>query len=199
MDVNSIISFAFVSLMVAISPGASWIFVIHATVSSGIRGGIAAICGNASGILVHAVLAFMGLAIFIQLIPQLMWILKFCGAMYLIYIGVKNIFYAKSLAVNDNRQESSTREIFLDATMMNLLNPKVSILMLALLPQFVDMNTQKVFALYLGALHACIASTVLSMVMLLTKKIFSHRKYFVVFSWFSGFILCIFAMQLILY
>ena len=199
MTFENVAAFATISFMVAISPGASWVYVIQSTMHSGQSGGFAAVLGNAIGILLHALFAFLGLAIFVQLIPQLFFTLKVCGAMYLVYIGIKNIFYAKVLSLKKIQRNIPITEIVRDGIFMNLLNPKVSILMIALLPQFIDVANNRLGALYLGSLHALIASIVLSGVSLLTKKIFAskHNRYYLVFSWLSGIVLCFFAAQLL--
>ncbi|BBM85502.1 LysE family translocator [Candidatus Uabimicrobium amorphum] len=201
MTFENVFAFATISFMVAVSPGASWVYVIQSTMHSGQHGGFAAILGNAIGILLHAVLAFLGLAIFVQLIPQLFFALKLCGAIYLIYIGIKNIFYAQILSLKNGKKNIPSSEIVRDGILMNLLNPKVSILMIALLPQFIDVANDRFGALYLGSLHALIASIVLSGVSLLTKSIFTNERnrYYLVFSWLSGIVLCIFAVQLLLF
>lgn len=201
MTFENVAAFATISFMVAISPGASWVYVIQSTMHSGQSGGFAAILGNAIGILLHALLAFLGLAIFVQLIPQLFFTLKLCGAMYLIYIGIKNIFYAQVLSLKKTPKNIPLTEIVRDGVFMNLLNPKVSILMIALLPQFIDIANNRIGALYLGSLHALIASIVLSGVSLLTKNIFSsgRNRYYLVFSWLSGIVLCFFAVQLLVF
>lgn len=201
MTFENVAAFATISFMVAISPGASWVYVTQSTIHSGQSGGFAAILGNAIGILLHAFLAFLGLAIFVQLIPQLFFTLKVCGAMYLIYIGVKNIFYAQALSLKKMPKNIPLTEIIRDGIFMNLLNPKVSILMIALLPQFIDIANNRIGALYLGSLHALIASIVLSGVSLLAKNIFSsgRNRYYLVFSWLSGIALCFFAVQLLVF
>ncbi|WP_372367114.1 LysE family translocator [Candidatus Uabimicrobium sp. HlEnr_7] len=199
MTLENVVAFAAVSFMIAISPGASWVYVIQSTIHVGQKGGFVAVLGNAIGILLHAAFAFLGLAIFVQLIPQLFFILKMCGSLYLFYMGVKNIFYAKELSFKKVQKNVLLKEVLIDGIFMNLLNPKVVILMIALLPQFVDIKSNRLAALYLGSLHAIVASIVLSFVTILARRFLVRNHHAVIFSWCSGLVLCVFAIQLLFF
>jgi len=190
---SSAIGFAGVSLAIAMSPGASWLYVISNTVNRGPAGSRAAIAGNATGILCHGVLAAMGLSALVAYSSDVYSTLRWLGGLYLIVLAIRTIRTPSPFVrtCSDGGQLSSFL-IYRVGILMNLLNPKVALLMVALLPQFVSAEDGALLPqiLTLGAVHAAIASTVLTIVSWLTSRaaplFYESPKLERTFRWISG-------------
>lgn len=165
-----IAAFATVSFLIAISPGPSWIYVITARVCEGRLAGRFAILGNATGILIHAIAVAAGVATLLSISRAGFTALQWLGAAYLIYLGIKVLrrdpIPSNSELHRETELRRSSGRVYREAILMAILNPKISLLMLALLPQFVNpaLGGVSLQILGLGALHIVIASSVLTVV-----------------------------------
>ena len=161
---ESIAGFALLSLAVAISPGPSWMYVISATARNGFGGAAAAICGNAVGILCHGLIAAAGLAMLLAYREGVFTAVRIAGAIYLAVLAIQ-MFRAKPvIAAGSDEAATNGQKIFLTGVMVNVLNPKVLLLMVALLPQFIQLDASGWQVVRLAGLHAVIASLVLTIV-----------------------------------
>jgi len=163
--VESLLAFGALSLAVAVSPGPSWAYVLSATLGSGRRGGFVAIAGNAAGILLHTAAVAAGLAAVIAQSPVLFSTMRWLGAAYLVYLAAR-IAFSPSRRIQTSPDRTGDARIFGGGVLMSLLNPKIILLLLALLPQFIDPDhgSAAVQAAGFGALHAGIASATLVVV-----------------------------------
>jgi threonine/homoserine/homoserine lactone efflux protein len=166
--------FALVSLLVALSPGPSWACVIASTLGNGRRGGFAAAAGNSTGILCHGAAAVLGLSTILQYSSFAFGVLKYLGAAYLLVLAVQTI--ARDPVSGGPvflRQPKAVWRVFGDGVLVNVLNPKISLLMLALVPQFVDPAASNPHAqiAVMGVMHAIIAGVVHIHVVLLSGSL----------------------------
>lgn len=181
IDITSVSGFAAVSLAIALSPGPSWIYVISTTARQGRTAGLAAVAGNATGIVCHVAAAALGLSAILHYSATLYTAIRWIGSLYLMFIAIRIIRDRSIAALARQECEKRTlRRVYRGGVLMNVLNPKVSLLMLALLPQFVVPShgnaTMQIVAL--GGLHVVIASCVLTLIVtvaagatgLLTRK-----------------------------
>jgi threonine/homoserine/homoserine lactone efflux protein len=125
------------SLIVILSPGQDMVLVFSRGLGQGARAGIAAAAGVSTGLLGHTVLAAFGLGTILRTSETLFLTLKFVGAAYLIYIGIRMLL---SGASDLKMQASATRplaRLFREGALSNLSNPKVAMFYFAFLPQFV--------------------------------------------------------------
>ncbi len=168
MNLDAMLAFAVVSLVIAISPGASWLYVITSTIQQGRGAGVMAIAGNATGILCHTTFAVVGLSALLYYSASLYTVIKWLGAVYLMYLAFQIIrSKTRKAGINETASHRSLGKIYRQGVLINLLNPKVSLLMFALLPQFVDPeagNAAGQIAVF-GIQHALIASCVLTAIM----------------------------------
>ncbi len=168
MSLDAMFGFAVVSLVIAVSPGASWLYVISSTIQQGRGAGAMAIAGNATGILCHTVFAVVGLSALLYYSASLYTVIKWLGAIYLMYLAFQIIrTRTPKDGVKDTKFNRSLGRIYQQGVLINVLNPKVSLLMFALLPQFVDPaagNAAAQIAVF-GVSHAVIASCVLTLIM----------------------------------
>ncbi|WP_435191970.1 LysE family translocator [Streptomyces sp. bgisy126] len=138
MDIQSTLfaSFLLAATIVCITPGPDMLYVMSFGVSQGRTGGVAAAAGVAGGMLVHAVLSSLGVALLISQYPWLMMIFKGVGICYLVYLGVSILRDKSDLSVDADRSKSSYARIAYKAMIVNLTNPKVIVFYVAFLPQF---------------------------------------------------------------
>ncbi len=135
------LAFVGVSLMIAVSPGPSWAYAISTTLRGGRISGFAGIVGNSAGILMHAAAATLGLSAIVATSATAFSVLKYAGAAYLFYLGIASFRGRGPLRTGQqsrsNATQRSKRSAFLGGMLVNVLNPKVSLLFIALMPQFI--------------------------------------------------------------
>jgi threonine/homoserine/homoserine lactone efflux protein len=138
MDFHSAITFAFAFFLFAASPGPDNMTVIARTLSHGPSNGIAYGLGTVTGILIYLTLAFMGLSILASEMGGLMTLIRYAGAAYLIWMGIR-LWTAKPVVPELKPLESrgSLLPVYLTGFALNLGNPKMPLFYLALLPNFV--------------------------------------------------------------
>jgi threonine/homoserine/homoserine lactone efflux protein len=118
------------------------LYVISRSTGQGIKAGIVSSLGIACGCLVHLTAAVAGLSAVIAGSAIAFGVIKFTGALYLVYLGVKS-FTEKGPDILGGKKFSETTypKIFWQGVLTNVLNPKVALFFLAFLPQFVKMDS----------------------------------------------------------
>ncbi|MBK5269803.1 MAG: LysE family translocator [Bacteroidia bacterium] len=138
-DFQNFYLFLTVSILINLSPGPDMLYTAARSLSQGTRAGILSALGIFSGCLFHISAAIFGLSKIIQESAALFSIIKYAGAVYLIYLGLRSIFAKKNTT---NKIETlptiSYRKIYLQGMLTNILNPKVAMFFLSFLPQFID-------------------------------------------------------------
>jgi threonine/homoserine/homoserine lactone efflux protein len=138
MDFQTFGVFAFAAFMLNITPGNDMVFVATHATSQGIRTGVMAALGIAVGCLVHIFAAVVGISAVVSKSAFLFDAIKYLGAAYLIYIGVKSLLSkTQSFDIQSIKKEKSDFEVFKQGVITNALNPKVALFFLAFLPQFI--------------------------------------------------------------
>ncbi|HEV3249322.1 MAG TPA: LysE family translocator [Puia sp.] len=142
MGIHDFWVFAFASLMLNITPGNDMLYVASRSAGQGIRAGIISALGIMTGCLVHILAAVVGISAIIARSATAFDIIKYFGAAYLIYLGVKSIFNKKesSFLRGEKLQPLSNLKIFTQGVITNVLNPKVALFFLAFLPQFINIK-----------------------------------------------------------
>jgi threonine/homoserine/homoserine lactone efflux protein len=168
---HSLALFALTALVLNATPGVDLMFTLTRTLQQGVRGGIVAALGIASGCVVHALAATFGLAALLAASAAAFTALKWLGAVYLAWLAVGMLRDAarpaasapastaaapatSATAVLERPQvNASLTRTYRQALLTNALNPKVAIFFLALLPQFIaaDAPSKTVAFLFLGA------------------------------------------------
>lgn len=124
-------------LLVVIVPGPDNILAISRGLSQGNKAAILSSIGAGSGILIHTLMATLGLSVIIQTSELAFWIIKIIGAFYLIYLGYKAISSRNLISFLPTAQ-LPLKKVFIIGTLSNVLNPKPGLFILAFVPQFVD-------------------------------------------------------------
>jgi threonine/homoserine/homoserine lactone efflux protein len=140
------------AVLLIITPGQDTFFILGRSLAGGRQAGIAAALGVSAGTVVHTVLAALGLSALLATSPNAFMAVKLAGAAYLIYIGVRALM-SKASGIPAERGADTRVTIhaywaaFRQGVLTNLLNPKVALFFLALLPQFIEVgSTNKVGA-----------------------------------------------------
>src|SRR3954447_21814335 len=158
--IASLLGFALVSLGIVLTPGPNMIYLISRSITQGRSAGLISLGGVALGFVVYMLCAAFGITTLLLAVPYAYDALRFTGAAYLIYLawqalkpGGRSPFHVKTLAID------SPRKLFAMAFVTNLLNPKIAMLYLALLPQFIDPDAGSVLtqSLLLGAIQIVIS------------------------------------------
>lgn len=122
-------------------------FILGQTARKGRPGGFAAMFGIWTGTFLHVVMAAVGLSVILATSAIAFSIVKWAGAAYLVWLGIKALFsHDGRFAANGRAKELSMRAIYWQGMMVSALNPKVAIFFLAFLPQFVVVGAGPVSA-----------------------------------------------------
>jgi threonine/homoserine/homoserine lactone efflux protein len=142
MDISTIVSFAFVAALLVISPGPNGVLIARTVPTSGKAAGFANVFGMASAMYVHGALVVFGVSIILVRSAELFALVKYAGAAYLCWIGVKALYDAwrgdvVHLDVKPARRRRTLARAYGEGLLTNTLNPKVAMFYLAAFPQFV--------------------------------------------------------------
>jgi threonine/homoserine/homoserine lactone efflux protein len=125
-------------ILLNLTPGSDTVLILSKSIAQGKKAGVITALGIGLGIVGHTLLAAFGLSILIAKSIVLFNIVKYAGAAYIIYLGVKMILAQTTIDIDrsgDQRQQSKT--LFRDGFLSNILNPKVALFFIAFLPQFI--------------------------------------------------------------
>lgn len=156
LDLATIVSFAFVAALLVISPGPNGVLIARTVPTSGKAAGFANVFGMASAMYVHGALVVFGVSIVLVRSAELFALVKYAGAAYLCWIGIRALIDAwRGEVVNlDDVKPARRRRTLVRAygegLLTNTLNPKVAMFYLAAFPQFVpfeQMNAANTFLL----------------------------------------------------
>jgi threonine/homoserine/homoserine lactone efflux protein len=134
------IEFLITSFIVVASPGTGVIYTLATGLSRGSRASIVAAFGCTLGILPHVAAAILGLAALLHTSAVLFQIFKYLGVAYLLYMAWNTLQEHGTLRVDQKTEGRNFRQVIVEAVLINILNPKLSIFFLAFLPQFVSAN-----------------------------------------------------------
>ena len=125
-------------LLLNFTPGNDMLYVIARSSGGSERAGIVSALGIGAGCFVHMLAAVAGLSALVAQSAIAFEILKYTGAAYLVYLGLRSIFDRSSSTTRETSHTRSMSRIFWQGVLTNVLNPKVALFFLAFLPQFID-------------------------------------------------------------
>lgn len=137
VDPATLAGFVAATLAIVLSPGPDSLLILRYTIAGGQRVGIATVAGVQLGLIGHTLLATLGVSIIIATSPLLFRSVAIIGALYLAWLGLQGIRPHGLVRLDKARQSVSAAKACRDAMLTNLFNPKVILLFLALLPNFV--------------------------------------------------------------
>jgi threonine/homoserine/homoserine lactone efflux protein len=162
MSAQTLWLFAAAVLLLALTPGPVWIYLLSRTLAQGRRAGYFSLLGVAAGVFVHVFLAAAGLSALLITIPVAFDALKLAGAAYLLWLAVDTLRGGGLTFSPEPLPPVPDRVLFRQALAASVLNPKVAVFYLSLFPQFVDPAAGPVFAqsVLLGFVHILVSSLV---------------------------------------
>lgn len=157
---NDLFTFLLLSLFVVMSPGIDTALITKRTISDGRKDGYHIALGITTGCLVHTFAAAFGLSAILMQSALAFEIIKYAGAIYLIYLGLTS-FIARKKGENSHIEGSKfpqKKSAFKQGLLSNVLNPKVAIFFITFLPQFVTVGTNTTGQLVLmGAIYSVLS------------------------------------------
>jgi threonine/homoserine/homoserine lactone efflux protein len=144
LGIHELWLFVISGLLLNITPGPDTAYIVGRSVQLGWRGGAIAVLGIEAGCLLHVFAAAVGLSALLAASSFAFTLVKWAGAAYLCFIGVKMLLARAPtpVAVAANGTGAiSLGQVFLQGALTNALNPKVALFFLAFLPQFVDTDS----------------------------------------------------------
>jgi len=147
-DMFDSLFWAFIALaaVLTITPGADTVLTLRNTLSGGTRDGLWTMAGICSGFVFQPLLAVLGVAALFVKLPVAFEVVKFAGAIYLIYLGLQSLREAAKLFrtnraaqpdVSATPRRASAAKRYREGLLTNALNPKISVFYFAVLPQFI--------------------------------------------------------------
>ena len=135
----TLLTFALAAIALVAIPGPNLIYIITRGIQQGRRAAFVSSLGVQRGMVAHVLLATFGLSAVIASSPVLYDVIRYAGAGYLVWIGVSLLRKRGApVGATVELRPASMRSLFLHGLAINMLNPKVILFVLALLPQFVD-------------------------------------------------------------
>lgn len=193
LEPATLFAFCLTALLFAASPGPNFVFVLTRSVGYGRGEGIASVLGICTGALVHTLAAVFGLSALLASSVLAFSIVKYAGAAYLIFLGIRTLLQREVVGTGGVRLDrAGSGRAYRQGVVTMLLNPKAALYYFAFLPQFVDpsLGAASGQLLVLGLIQAAAALTVYTGVALsagtigsLLKRNLTARK---VQKWVTG-------------
>ncbi|SFM80145.1 LysE family translocator [Methanolobus profundi] len=141
IETTQLLYFIAVSVALTLLPGPDILFVLTQSISQGKKAGMAIAFGLCTGLLFHTTAAALGVSAILYSSAVAFSILKYAGAIYLLYLAYNAIREEGTLASLGSLRETELPLLYRRGIFMNILNPKVSLFFLAFLPQFVSVDS----------------------------------------------------------
>ncbi len=202
---QTIALFSLASLILALTPGPDMALFLARTVSGGRSSGFAAMFGASTGLIIHALLAGLGLSALLAASATAFFILKIIGGLYLLWLAYGAIRHGSAFSVDGPSSPQQTwLATFLTGLGINLTNPKVIVFFVTFLPQFIDANDPAASAqlLFLGLFFLLIGIPTNAVVILIAERFTnfmqSSPKAMRIFDYGFAGIVTAFALKLVL-
>lgn len=187
------IAYALVALGMVLTPGPNMIYLISRSLSQGVRAGMISLAGVAAGFVFYMLCAAFGITALLMAVPFAYDALRISGVIYLLYMawqtlkpGGRSVFQLRNLPAH------GARKLFVMGFVTNLLNPKIAIMYLSLLPQFITPDHGSVLSqsLILGATQISISLSINAVIAVMAGSIAAtlagRPMWMVVQRWLMG-------------
>ena len=137
--IHDFTTFLVAAIALNLIPGADTLYILGRSLSQGRKAGILSVLGISTGVLFHTLAASLGLSVILAASSLAFSVVKYLGAIYLIYLGVRMFRTEEPAAPQTacHKKETSPGAIYREGILTNVLNPKVALFFLAFLPQFI--------------------------------------------------------------
>jgi threonine/homoserine/homoserine lactone efflux protein len=155
---HTLLIFGAASALLALTPGPNWLYLLSRTMCQGTRAGFVSLAGTMSGVTVHMLAAAFGLSLVLLAVPFAFDAIRLAGAAYLLWMAWSTIRDGGGFEPRP-MEPAPDATLFRQALLTGMLNPKVAIFYLSLLPQFIDPARGSVLAqsLILGTVQLLVA------------------------------------------
>ncbi|MCF8304429.1 MAG: LysE family translocator [Bacteroidales bacterium] len=139
-SIQNLSAFITAGILLNLTPGADTLYIITRSISQGKKAGILSVLGISTGGLIHTLAAAFGLSIILSTSAIAFSLVKYAGAGYLIYLGIKTLRQKQAEFTFDLKLSGGINNIaiYRQGMITNLLNPKVALFFLSFLPQFIE-------------------------------------------------------------
>ncbi|MFG2219992.1 LysE family translocator [Streptomyces sp. NPDC087769] len=139
VELSGVLGVMVVALGMVLTPGPNMVYLVSRSITQGRRAGIISLGGVALGFMVYLLAANLGLSVVFIAVPELYFAVKLAGAAYLAYLAWNALKPGGvSVFTPQDVPHDSPRKLFMMGLMTNLLNPKIAVMYLSLIPQFID-------------------------------------------------------------
>ncbi|ODT07802.1 MAG: lysine transporter LysE [Mesorhizobium sp. SCN 65-20] len=202
-DTANLIAFAAIALGMVLTPGPNMIYLVSRSISQGPKAGLISLAGVALGFVIYMLCAALGITALLLAVPFAYDAIRFAGAAYLLWLawqairpGGRSPFHVRELP------RDRPRKLFAMGFLTNLLNPKVAVLYLSLLPQFIDPTAGNVLTqlLVLGTIQISISVAVNAIIAIsagsISNFLAGNPGWMVVQRWLMGTVLAGLAVKM---
>lgn len=137
-EATTLVAFAGAAMLLFILPGPAVVYIVTRSLSQGRAAGLVSVAGIHLGSAVHILAAAVGLSALIAASATAFTTIRWLGAAYLVYLGLRTLIGHDESFVASRTEPSSYRRVFAQGVIVNVLNPKVALFFLAFVPQFID-------------------------------------------------------------
>ncbi|PNK59760.1 LysE family translocator [Psychrobacter sp. FDAARGOS_221] len=184
-------------ILLNLTPGTDTVYIIMRSIAQGKEAGVFSALGIISGILVHTLLAALGLSVLLSTYPLAFTMVKTVGALYLCYLGVKMLMTKQTKLVSNSLANSALKDGFLEegistrdninnnlshaqiykqGILTNVFNPKVALFFLAFFPQFINTGySNGMLSLLVLGLTFAATSLIWCLMLVLLASVFSQK------------------------
>ncbi len=204
-DIANLLTFALVALGMVLTPGPNMMYLVSRSISQGPKAGLISLGGVAAGFVFYVLCAAFGITVLLMAVPYAYDALRFGGALYLLYLawqavrpGGRSPFQVRELP------PSSPRALFSMGLVTNLLNPKVAVMYVSLLPQFIQPDHGSVLtqSIALGMTQVAVSLSVNAVIAIMAGSIagfLAGRPFWMVVQrWLMGTVLAGLALRMAL-
>ncbi|AOF91215.1 LysE family translocator [Sinorhizobium sp. RAC02] len=199
----SLVAFALIALGMVLTPGPNMVYLVSRSLCQGPAAGLVSLGGVALGFVFYMFSAALGITALLMAVPYAYDALRFAGALYLAWLawqalrpGGRSAFEVRALPRDSNRK------LFFMGFLTNLLNPKIAVLYLSLLPQFIDPSKGSVFlqSLVLGGIQVVISVSVNPLIAVsagsIARLLAARPRWLLIQRWLMGTVLAGLALRM---
>lgn len=177
-SVENIVLFITAATILIVVPGPALLYILMKSMEQGYKAGLASVLGVGVGAMIHVFAAAIGISALLVASATAFSILKYGGAAYLIYLGIKKLADKSTPIAPVDNEKKSLSKIFYEGIVVNTLSPKSAIFFFAFLPQFINADrggtTSQI--LFLGLVFLVIAFVSDMCYVLLSGKLAKHIR-----------------------
>jgi RhtB (resistance to homoserine/threonine) family protein len=205
---DNLIAYLPIAAMMVIIPGVDTMLIIKNTLTYGPKAGRYTLLGTSMGLAFWTLIAVLGLSVVIAKSVFLFSFIKYAGAAFLIYLGIKSFFTKSSLSLNELQEQAKNqvtptkkhhKDSFLQGLLSNILNPKTVLVYITIMPQFIDLNEninqQLIIMGLIMSILAIVWFLLLVSILDYAKKWFNNPKFNKAFQKSTGLILVGFGIK----